>query len=53
MNEIQSALGLSQLKKLNKWVFHRNKIAEIYRKELKNLPLVIPTKEKGHYYGGT
>ena len=49
MNEIQSALGLSQLKKLNKWVFHRNKIAEIYRKELKNLPLVIPTKEKGHY----
>ena len=49
LNEIQSALGISQLKRLNKWVSYRNKLANNYRKELKNLPLIIPTKKKGYY----
>ena len=40
MNEIQAALGISQLKKLNKFIKTRNKIAKIYKKNFKNLPIV-------------
>ena len=49
LNEVQSALGISQLKKLNKWVVYRNRLANIYRKELKNLPLIFPKIDKGYY----
>lgn len=49
LNEIQAALGLSQLKKLNRWVSYRNKLADIYRRELKNLPINYPAKMKGFY----
>ena len=49
LNEIQSALGLSQLKRLNKWVTYRNHLANIYRKELKDLPLIISKIKKGYY----
>ena len=49
LNEIQSALGISQLKKLNKWVVHRNKLANIYRKELKKLPVYFPEEKKDFY----
>ena len=49
LNEIQSALGISQLKKLNKWVKYRNELANIYRRELKKLPIYIPPKKKGYY----
>lgn len=35
MNEIQAILGLYQLKRLEDFVEHRNKIAKIYRTELK------------------
>jgi UDP-4-amino-4,6-dideoxy-N-acetyl-beta-L-altrosamine transaminase len=34
MNDIEAALGLSQLSRLNKFVNHRNKIASIYKKNL-------------------
>ena len=40
LNEMQSALGISQLKRLNKWVSYRNQIANIYRKELCPLMLI-------------
>ncbi len=36
MNEIQAALGISQLIKLNKFVKERNKIADYYKKKLIN-----------------
>tara|TARA_X000000368_G_scaffold419092_1_gene422393 strand:- start:22594 stop:23751 length:1158 start_codon:yes stop_codon:yes gene_type:complete len=49
LNEIQSALGISQLKKLNRWVAYRNKLAKIYRKELKKLPIYLPEEKKGFY----
>ena len=49
LNEIQCALGISQLQRLNKWVSYRNEIAEIYRKKLKDLPLAMPPKQKGYY----
>lgn len=41
MNEIQAALGLSQLKKLNKWTKKRNLIAKFYKKNLSNLPITF------------
>lgn len=49
LNEIQSALGISQLSNLNKWVNYRNKLANIYRKELKDLPIYIPDSRKDYY----
>ena len=39
MNEIQAALGISQLKKLKKFIKIRNKIAKIYNQRFKNLPI--------------
>ena len=42
LSDIHSALGLSQLKKTSKFVMERNKIAKIYDKELKNLPINLP-----------
>ena len=35
MNEISASLGISQLKKIDKFVSERNKIAKIYKKNLK------------------
>lgn len=42
MNEIQAALGLSQLKRLGKYIACRHEIAKLYNKEFKNLPITIP-----------
>ena len=39
LNDIQSALGISQLKKVNKWLSYRNKLAKNYQKSLKDLPI--------------
>ena len=47
MNDIEAALGLSQLSRLNKFVNQRNKIASIYKKNLnkkKNKISVINSK---------
>ena len=41
MNEIQAALGLSQLKRLEKIVYRRNVIHKKYKELLKNLPLKL------------
>ena len=38
LNELQSALGISQLKKINLFISKRKKIYQLYRKELKNIP---------------
>ena len=42
MSDIQAALGISQLKKLNKFIKVRNTIANLYYNKLKNLPLRLP-----------
>tara|TARA_B110000240_G_C13477043_1_gene443596 strand:- start:79 stop:1239 length:1161 start_codon:yes stop_codon:yes gene_type:complete len=47
LTDIQSALGISQLKKLNLFIKRRKEIAEIYNKKLKNLSLFeIPKVQK-------
>jgi UDP-4-amino-4,6-dideoxy-N-acetyl-beta-L-altrosamine transaminase len=42
MNDIQAALGLNQLKRLDNYVKSRHRIAKYYDTELKNLSLIIP-----------
>jgi len=42
MNDIQAALGLSQLKNLNKFIQRRQDIAKRYDHELKDLPVKTP-----------
>ena len=42
MNDIQAALGLNQLKRLDQYVDRRHEIAKHYDAELKNLPLTTP-----------
>ena len=49
MNDIQSALGVSQLKNLNIFLKKRNKIAQFYRENLKNLPIKFQKIEKNFY----
>ncbi len=45
MNEIEAALGISQLKSLDLFIKKRNKIAKIYDKHLSNLPIKTPIKQ--------
>jgi UDP-4-amino-4,6-dideoxy-N-acetyl-beta-L-altrosamine transaminase len=49
MNDIQAALGLSQLKRLDQYVKRRHEIAAYYDSALKNLPLTTPWQASGVY----
>ena len=49
MNELSAALGISQLKNLNKFINERNLIAKKYIKELKNLPIQFQKIEKYNF----
>jgi UDP-4-amino-4,6-dideoxy-N-acetyl-beta-L-altrosamine transaminase len=46
MTEIQAALGISQLKRINQFVEKRQSIANRYNFELKDLPLILPFQIK-------
>jgi UDP-4-amino-4,6-dideoxy-N-acetyl-beta-L-altrosamine transaminase len=49
MSDIQAGLGLSQLKRLDKFIARRRKIAKIYNKELKNLKIILPWQPPNTY----
>ena len=49
LNDFQSALGLSQLKKLNTFIKFRKIIADRYSKELKDLPDILTPNYKENY----
>ena len=42
MNDIQAALGISQLQKLQKFINKRHQIASYYDSELSNLGICLP-----------
>ena len=49
MNDIQAALGLSQINRLDDYVKIRHKIAKVYDIELRNLLIKIPQQSTGVY----
>ena len=46
LTDIQSALGISQLKKIKKFLTARLKIKNFYDKELKKFPFILPKQNK-------
>ncbi len=51
MTELQAALGLSQLKRLDNFVTRRHLLAERYNKLLADLPVVVPYQHPDSYSG--
>jgi len=49
MTELQAALGLSQLKRLNMFVRKRNALAKVYDQALADLPLLTPWQLSDSY----
>jgi len=49
MTDIQAALGISQLKKLDNFVIKRNRIADTYYDLLSHLPLQLPFRNSKYY----
>ena len=49
MNDIQAALGLSQMNRLDEYIKIRHKIAEVYDKKFFNLPIKTPWKSSDYY----
>ena len=45
MSDIQAALGLSQIKRIDEYIDRRRRIAKYYDDELKNLSLITPLQE--------
>jgi dTDP-4-amino-4,6-dideoxygalactose transaminase len=51
LTEVEARVGLIQLKKLDNLIAHRNKIAEIYNRELKDVNFIrLPPSKKGASY---
>ena len=49
LTDIQAALGISQMKKINNFILRRHEIASIYNEQLKNLPLRLPEQHEKSY----
>ena len=49
MTDIQAAIGLSQIKRLDQYIKSRHKIAKIYNKKLSRLPLLLPFEVPNTY----
>lgn len=51
MTELQAALGISQMQRLDEFVAQRHHLAERYNKLLTDLPLVLPWQHPDSYSG--
>ncbi|WP_258807277.1 UDP-4-amino-4,6-dideoxy-N-acetyl-beta-L-altrosamine transaminase [Pseudidiomarina sp. CB1] len=51
MTELQAALGLSQLERLDEYVSKRHELAKIYDELLNSLPVTIPFQHSDSYSG--
>ena len=49
MNDIQAALGISQMKKISLYLKKRNKIAKLYKEKLVDLPIKFQKVDKNFY----
>lgn len=49
MNDIQAALGISQLNRLDEFINIRNQIAKYYNEKLSNLPIQLPANPSNCY----
>ena len=49
MNDIQAALGLNQMKRIDKYVASRHKIAKFYESELASIPITLPYQDSNVY----
>ena len=49
MTDIQAALGLGQMKRLDRFVYRRHEIAKSYNDALRTLPISIPWQAPGSY----
>lgn len=49
MTDIQAALGVSQIRRLNKYVVRRHEIADRYNRLLADLPLTLPWQHPDSY----
>lgn len=49
MTDIQAALGLAQLRKVEKFVERRRYLAEKYNEELRDLPVALPWQDPDAY----
>ena len=51
MTDMQAALGVSQIQRLDEYVAKRHELAERYNKLLKNLPITLPWQHEDSYSG--
>ncbi|MBL8320517.1 MAG: UDP-4-amino-4,6-dideoxy-N-acetyl-beta-L-altrosamine transaminase [Burkholderiaceae bacterium] len=49
MTELQAALGLSQLQRLEPWIERRHRLADTYDRELAALPLQLPQRRADRF----
>lgn len=49
MTDIQAALGISQMQRLDKYIARRHEIARAYDEALKNLPVTLPYQHPDSY----
>lgn len=51
MTELQAALGVSQMQRLEEFISSRHKLARLYDEKLKNLPIILPFQLENTYSG--
>jgi UDP-4-amino-4,6-dideoxy-N-acetyl-beta-L-altrosamine transaminase len=51
MTELQAALGINQMHRLDTYVAKRHELAQIYDKHLRDLPVILPQQHSDGYSG--